>query len=281
MPELPEVESAARLLRPRIVGHTVRSIGAVDWPRMLPNATEADLQAALAGHTVTEVDRRGKYLLIGFDTGAWVSVHRKMSGNLLLQPADSPRPLHTHLEVEFDNGTRLRFVDPRKFGRVHLFLSAAERHAFLAERLGPDSLLEIDARVLRERFRARRARVKSLLLDQVFVAGVGNLYADEALWGARIHPLRSGDSLTAAEVRRLAESLQHVLRNAIERRGTSFDGAYRDIEGSMGENQDFLNAYGRVGAPCPRCGRPIHRILIGQRSSHFCAHCQRLKARRT
>ena len=277
MPELPEVESAARLLRPRIVGQIVRSVGGVDWPRMLPNASEADLQAALTGHTVIEVDRRGKYLLIGFDNGAWVSIHRKMSGNLLLHTPDISPPRHTHLDIELDDGTRLRFVDPRKFGRVHLFRSTVERDVFLAERLGPDSLLDIDARVLRARFKGRRARVKSLLLDQVFVAGVGNLYADEALWAARIHPLRSGESLTASEVRRLADSLQRVLRDAIERRGTSFDGAYRDIEGALGENQAFLNAYGRTGAPCPRCGRPIHRIVVGQRGSHFCPHCQRIE----
>jgi formamidopyrimidine-DNA glycosylase len=244
---------------------------------MLPNATEADLRDALVGRCVTEIDRRGKYLLIGFDHDAWLSIHRKMSGNLLLHAADTPRPLHTHLEIGFDDGTLLRFVDPRKFGRVHLFLSADERTAFFAERLGPDSLLEIDARVLRERFRGRRGRVKSLLLDQIFLAGVGNLYADEALWAARIHPLRTGDSLSAQEVRRLADGLLQVLREAIERRGTSFDAVYRDVEGSLGENQDFLNAYGRAGAPCPRCGRPIERILIGQRSTHFCARCQPVK----
>lgn len=255
----------------------MRSVGAVDWPRMLPNAAEVDLHDALVGRVVTEIDRRGKYLLIGFDHAAWLSIHRKMSGNLLLHAAGTPRPLHTHLEIGFDDGALLRFVDPRKFGRVHLFLSADERTAFFADRLGPDSLLEIDARVLRERFRGRRGRVKSLLLDQVFLAGVGNLYADEALWAARIHPLRTGESLSPVEVRRLAEALQQVLREAIDRRGTSFDAVYRDIEGSLGENQDFLNAYGRAGAPCPRCGRPIERILIGQRSTHFCARCQRSK----
>lgn len=276
MPELPEVEAAARGLRPRLLGRSVRGVSGVDWPRMLPNATEADLIAALVDRTVADIDRRGKYLLIGFDDDTWLSFHRKMSGNLLLQTDATPRPAHTHLEMAFDDGSLLRFVDPRKFGRVHLFHSRDERTAFLATRLGPDSLLELDARTLAQRLRGRRGRVKSLLLDQVFVAGVGNLYADEALWAARIHPLRTGDSLSSSEVRRLATALQEVLRAAIDRRGTSFDGAYRDVEGEPGEHQEFLKAYGRAGAPCPRCGRVIERIRIGQRSTHFCAHCQRL-----
>src|SRR5262252_1362215 len=138
MPELPEVETTARSLRPRLVGLHVTAVDGVDWPRMLPNTTEEDLRSALVGRRVASVDRRGKYLLIGFDDDQWLAVHRKMSGNLLLQDSDVPPERHTHLSIQLDNGQRLRFVDARKFGRVYLFRLREQLDDFLAERLGPD-----------------------------------------------------------------------------------------------------------------------------------------------
>src|SRR5260370_39655292 len=219
------------------------------------------------------VGRRGKYLLIEFDKDRWLAIHRKMSGNLLLRPADAASEAHTHLEIEFDGRLLLRFVDPRKFGRVYLFRSSDELTDFVADHLGPDSLVDLNAEVLVEKLRGRRGRIKSLLLDQAFLAGVGNLYADEALWEAKLHPLRTADSLSEDEITRLAIAIKQVLVLGIERRGTSFS-SYRDADGTPGENQDFLNAYARESQPCPRCGTPISRILIGQRSSYFCPHCQ-------
>ena len=274
MPELPEVEATARSLRPRLVGQRVSRVHGVDWPRMLPNTSEEELNSSLSSRRVVSVGRRGKYLLVGFDDDRWLAIHRKMSGNLILQPAADPTEPHTHLSIELDDHAELRFVDPRKFGRVYLFGSSDELDDFLAERLGPDSLIELDEKVLASKLRGRKARLKPLLLDQSFVAGVGNLYADEALWEARLHPLRSADSLSAREVRRLAQAIKHVLSTAIERRGTSFS-TYRDSDGLPGENQDFLSVYGREGQPCPRCGTPISRIMIGQRSSYFCPKDQR------
>jgi formamidopyrimidine-DNA glycosylase len=279
MPELPEVETTARSLRPRVVGLHVTAVAGVDWPRMLPNTTEEELRSALIGRRVAAVDRRGKYLLIGFDDDAWLGVHRKMSGNLLLQDAATPLQPHTHLSIHLDDGTQLRFVDARKFGRVYLFRSRDELDDFLAERLGPDSLVDLDEGILAAKLRGRKARLKPLLLDQAFLAGVGNLYADEALWEARLHPLRSADSLSSAEVKRLAQAIKQVLVMGIERRGTSFS-TYRDSDGSAGENQEFLNVYGREGQPCPRCGTPIRRIVIGQRSSYFCPRDQRETVKR-
>jgi len=279
MPELPEVETTARSLRPRLVGLHVTAVDGVDWPRMLPNTTEEDLRSALVGRRVASVDRRGKYLLIGFDDDQWLAVHRKMSGNLLLQDSDVPPERHTHLSIQLDNGQRLRFVDARKFGRVYLFRLREQLDDFLAERLGPDSLVDLDEGVLAAKLRGRKARLKPLLLDQAFLAGVGNLYADEALWAARLHPLRTADSLSPAEVRRLAQAIKQVLVMGIERRGTSFS-TYRDSDGSAGENQDHLNVYGREGQPCPRCSTPIRRILIGQRSSYFCPRDQRESVKR-
>jgi formamidopyrimidine-DNA glycosylase len=263
-------------LRPRIVGRRVGGVSGVDWPRMVPNTTEEDIGLALSGQTIASVDRRGKYLLIGFDDDAWLVVHRKMSGNLLLEPSDNPPANHTHLRVALDDGTELRFVDPRKFGRVYLFRSRDERDDFLAERLGPDSLLDLDEKLFAARLRKRKGRIKPLLLDQAFLAGIGNLYADEALWEARIHPLRTADSLSPREVKRLARAIREVLVMGIERRGTSFS-TYRDSDGQRGENQDHLNVYGREGQPCPRCGTLVRRITIGQRSAFFCPRDQRLK----
>jgi formamidopyrimidine-DNA glycosylase len=277
MPELPEVETTARSLRPYLVGREVTGVGAVDWPRMLPNTSADDLAHTLSGHRVTEIDRRGKYLLLGFGDDLWLAVHRKMSGNLLLESDTVPRALHTHLAIQLDDGKELRFVDARKFGRVYLFRSREELDDFLTARIGPDSLLELDAESLATRLRRRKGRIKPLLLNQAFLAGVGNLYADEALWQARIHPLRTADSLSEREVQRLAEAIKDVLQAAIDRRGTSFS-TYRDSDGSEGANQDFLNVYGREGQPCPRCGTLIRRIVIGQRSAYFCPKEQRLKA---
>jgi formamidopyrimidine-DNA glycosylase len=274
VPELPEVETTARSLRPRLVGQRVRAVDGVDWPRMLPNTSEAELRSVLIDRTVQSVGRRGKYLLIGFDDDTWLTVHRKMSGNLLLEPPESPRAPHTHLAVTFEDGFEMRFVDPRKFGRVNLFRSSLELNDFLAERLGPDSLEDLDEAVLAAKLKGRSGRIKSLLLDQAFVAGVGNLYADEALWEARIHPLRAANTLGPREVRRLAAAIRQVLTQGIERRGTSFS-SYRDSDGTPGENQDFLNVYGREGQPCPRCGRLIQRMVIGQRSAYFCPREQR------
>jgi formamidopyrimidine-DNA glycosylase len=242
---------------------------------MLPNTSEADLREALVGKHVVEVDRRGKYLLIGLDDDTWVMVHRKMSGNLLLVPGETPPELHTHLVVGLEGGEDLRFVDPRKFGRVYLFRAREQLDEFLAQRLGPDSLLELDEKLLATKLLKRKGRIKTLLLDQAFVAGVGNLYADEALWEAKLHPLRGAESLSTREVYRLARAIKAVLVMGIERRGTSFS-TYRDSDGNPGENQDFLNAYGREGQPCPRCGTPIRRIVIGQRSAFFCPKEQKL-----
>jgi formamidopyrimidine-DNA glycosylase len=280
LPELPEVETTARDLRDRIIGLGVRSVSGVDWPRMVPNATEAELQSALGGLRVVSVGRKGKYLLVEFEHDRWLSMHRKMSGNVLLRAPDSAFEAHTHLEVGFDDGTLLRFVDARKFGRVNLFRSSVELASFLAERLGPDSLVDLDARLLATRIAGRRGRIKSLLLDQAFLAGIGNLYADEALWVARIHPARTADSLSKPEVRRLAQAIKQVLLVAIERRGTSFSSTYRDADDLPGENQEFLSAYGRADQPCPRCGTPISRIVLGARSSHFCRKCQPVRLRR-
>ncbi|MCC6173758.1 MAG: bifunctional DNA-formamidopyrimidine glycosylase/DNA-(apurinic or apyrimidinic site) lyase [Chloroflexi bacterium] len=273
MPELPEVETTARSLRTRIIGRQVASVGAVDWPAMLPNATGEALNDALSGRVVTSVGRRGKYQLIGMDDGATLVIHRKMSGNLLLRAPDAPLARHTHLALNFDDGTRLDYVDPRKFGRIYYFPDDASMQEFLDERLGPEPL-EIGRADFERRLSRRRGRLKPLLLDQHFLAGIGNMYADEILWEARLHPERSAESLSPRERGRLLTAIRSVLTAAIGRRGTSFSD-YRDATGEPGENQNFLRVYGRAGQPCPRCGHPIERLVIGQRGTWLCPYCQR------
>jgi formamidopyrimidine-DNA glycosylase len=275
VPELPEVEITARGLRSFLVGATVLAAGEVDWPRMLPNSTAEEIEAALPGQAVAAVERRGKYLILRFSSGGALVIHRKMSGNLVLRPSDSPRERHTHLVVAFDNGWELHFVDPRKFGRIYYFRSQSDLDDFITVRLGLEPLDGLTPGRLLKLLAGRRRRLKPLLVDQGFLAGVGNVYADEALWLARLHPERLAHTLTRAEVRRLGTAIQDVLENAIERRGTSFS-SYVDAAGEPGENQIYLLAYGRAGQPCPRCGTPIERRLIAQRGTWFCPRCQRL-----
>ena len=274
VPELPEVETTARGLRGVLIDRECVAVRGVDWPRMLPNISEEMLGEVLVGDRVISVGRRGKYLTIEFQCGPLLVIHRKMSGNVLLTPSAAPLEKHTHLAVEFSGEIELRLVDPRKFSRVYLFVDPIDSVRFFSERLGLDPIEELTLADLRRLLHTRRGRLKSVLLDQRTFPGVGNLYCDEALWLARIHPLRPADSLTRAETQRLFESLQGVLLEAIERRGTSFSD-YRDADGAPGEFQNHLSSYGRDGLPCFRCGRLIQRIVVGMRGTHFCPKCQK------
>ena len=208
-----------------------------------------------------------------------------MTGFLHVVWPDAPTDKHVHFRFALDDGNELRMRDPRKFGRMGLYrrdeagnvLGADEADELFAA-FGPEPL--DDAFTLadfRRRIRRRKARLKTLLMDQGFVAGVGNIYADEALWRARLHPLRSGAGLNSAQERELYNSLRAVLQEGIARRGSSVD-SYRAPAGA-GNMQHFLNVYGRTGKPCPRCGRPTRRIVVGARSTHFCSWCQRLPQR--
>jgi len=279
MPELPEVETTARGLRERVLGRTIVEIGSLDWPRMAPNTTLETLVSAAVGRTIVSVMRRGKYVVVGLSGEEFLVFHRKMSGNLVLRTADLPIVRHTHLTVTFDDGLRLDFVDPRKFGRVYLFLGRGALDAYLDERLGPEPL-EIEREELDRLLGLRRGKLKSLLLDQSFLAGIGNLYADEILWECCLHPERPADSLSTRERGRLHRAIQDVLEAAIARRGTSFSD-YVDASGDPGTNQDHLQVYGRAGLPCsrPQCGRLIVRRVVAQRGTWICPTCQSLPHR--
>ncbi len=276
MPELPEVETTVRGLKEAIVGRRVREVE-VTWERTLANASPAELGAALAGVTIADVTRRGKHVVLHFADGAALAVHRRMTGNLLVRPPGAPTEPYTRLTLRFDDGSELRFVDIRKFGRASYHRDQAALAAFFAQVAGPEPLEDLTPQRLAALLARRRGRLKPLLLDQTFLAGIGNIYADEILWTAGLHPERRADSLAPAEIGRLADAIRDVLLAAIERRGTSLRD-YRDSDGERGDNQRFLAVYGRVGAPCPRCGAPIEKRWLGQRGTHVCPRCQPIHA---
>ena len=284
MPELPEVETVAHDLRPRIVGATI--VGArSSWARTLRSHAPEAFAEAVAGRQVLAVGRRAKQVLIELSGEAALTVHLKMTGQLFVVPANAPEDPYIRLVLELEDGRELRFRDVRKFGRVGLYgrdpasgeLTVEVGGAAVFAAIGPEPLdPAFTLRDFRRLLRRRKGRLKPLLLDQSFLAGVGNIYADEALWTARLHPLRTAGTLHPADERRLYEAVRTILSEAIERRGSSIDDyTAPDGDGSM---QERLQVYQRTGEPCPRCGRPVKRVVIGARSTHFCSWCQRLSA---
>jgi formamidopyrimidine-DNA glycosylase len=282
MPELPEVETVARDLRPRLVGATI--VGArSSWARTLRTHDALAFAEGVSGRTVESVGRRAKQLVIGLTGDAALTIHLKMTGQLFVVPAETREDPYVRLVLELADGRELRFRDIRKFGKVGLYgldpvtreLVAEVGGAAVFAAIGPEPLAdEFTLREFRRRLRRRKGRLKPLLLDQSFLAGVGNIYADESLWRSRLHPLRSASSLRRPDERRLYGAIRTVLSEAIARRGSSIDDyTAPDGDGSM---QERLDVYQRTGQPCRRCGRPVKRIVIGARSTHFCSWCQRL-----
>jgi formamidopyrimidine-DNA glycosylase len=268
MPELPEVESVARSLRdgtPSLIGARIRSVE-VAWPGVVSPQSCAFDPARLAGCSFTSIERRGKYLLFRLECPGvrpyFLVVHLRMTGRLFLVPDSAAIERHTRLALILEGGLALRFDDPRKFGRVWMNDDAGS----VTGGLGPDALT-----VARDEFTARLARhrrqLKPLLLDQAFVAGIGNIYADESLHRAGLHPLRNSADLQADEVHRLHAAIVSILGEAVERGGANIDGVFK--AGSF-----VVNVYGREGAPCRTCGTPVSKIRVGQRGTHFCGQCQ-------
>ncbi len=278
MPELPEVETVARDLRRRLLpdgaGPGPEITGArVAWARTLRDEDAAAFVTGVTGRRIEAVGRRGKQVLLDLDGGAFVTIHLKMTGQLFVVPASVPVDPYERAALVLGDGREIRFRDVRKFGRIGLY--AAGDDPF--DDLGPEPLdPRFTLRAWRARLRGRRARLKPLLVDQSFVAGVGNIYADEALWRSRLHPLRSAASLRPRDQRVLYRHVVEILAEAVERRGSSIDD-YTAPDGD-GEMQERLDVYQRTGQPCPRCGRPVRRIVIGIRATHFCSFCQRLPA---
>lgn len=269
MPELPEVETVVRGLRQHIVGRTITSVE-VYWPATVATPAPEEFQARLVGQRIRCVERRGKFIILRLEQGDLL-VHLRMTGQLLVVPAGQAPDLgHLRVAIELD-GLRLLFNDTRKFGRMYLVPDARQRLAAL----GPEPLNgELTTEVLRERLRRRRAPIKSILLDQRVLAGVGNIYADEALHAAGIAPQRPACSLSHAEIATLQRALRSVLERAIENRGTTLSD-YRDAGGEAGEHQGALQVYGRAGEACLRCGCHIVRGRLSGRSAYHCPGCQR------
>lgn len=277
MPELPEVEVVRAGLEAGVPGRTV-SAARVGNPRSVRRhlAGPADFEAQLPGRVFTVPRRRGKFLWLPFEDGDALVAHLGMSGQFRLDDADAPLLPHTHVVLSFaDDGPQLRFVDQRTFGGLWLAPGGAELPSDLA-RIAPD-LFEpgLDLGVLARTIRRRHSAIKRVLLDQSVVSGIGNIYADEALWLARVHGETPADELSLVRLRRLLEAAQQVMADALAQGGTSFDKLYVNVNGSSGYFARSLNAYGREGEPCSRCGRAIRRVVFMNRSSHFCPSCQR------
>lgn len=274
MPELPEVETIRTYLQSILPGRQVRAVKHLDGRMVkMGSADPAMIGAHLPGLMVQSMERRGKYLLLRFQGNGWLVVHLGMSGRLVMAEPDQPWKVHTHMVLEFSGGQELRLVDPRRFGRLGWF-EADQPDVFLP--LGPEPLgRQFTTTYLKNRLGNRATAIKSLLLDQALVAGLGNIYADEALFKARIHPLTPGQDLSDIAVTRLTRAIRAVLREGIQHRGTSFSD-YVDALGHPGDNQAYLAVYGRAGKPCVRCKGPIRSLVIHQRTSHFCQRCQLL-----
>jgi formamidopyrimidine-DNA glycosylase len=268
MPELPEVETVVRTLRPRLVG---RAFGVIQHLRadiLQPIGT--DLNALLAGRQVTAIDRRGKRIILSLDDGNRFYVHLGMTGQLTVEASGAPVQPHTHLIVAIaQTKSQVRFRDPRRFGGIWwLGMSGVGD-----ERIGPEPL-DVRAAQLAQRLAKTRRAIKSALLDQRLIAGLGNIYVDESLFRARIHPFARADRLKLPQVQALTRAIKLVLRHAIRHRGSTLRD-YRDAEGACGAFQLRHQVYGREGEPCATCGKPIQRMMLGGRSTHFCRKCQR------
>jgi formamidopyrimidine-DNA glycosylase len=291
MPELPEVETVARDLHRWVAGAQIAD-AEVRWERTIAHPQPATLFVEqIRGARISRVGRRAKSVLVHLADGRVMTVALRMTGALIVTPPGAPDDSYARVVFHLADGRQLRYRDPRKFGRIGLWeggglrarrprgrrvgeAPAAYRVGDVFGRHGPEPLAStFSSARFAARLRGRSARLKALLLDQSFIAGVGNIYADEALWRARLHPLRRADTLTPDEVRRLHRSIRSVLRQGIANRGASFSD-YVDARGEEGENAERLSVYRRTGEPCYRCGTPISRIVVGQRSTHFCPRCQ-------
>jgi len=276
VPELPEVEVVRRGLDRGISGRRVVTVE-VGHPRAVRRhvAGPDDFSALLRGRRITGARRRGKYLWLPLDSGDAVLAHLGMSGQLLVVPSDRPAEKHLHVRIGFDDdGPELRFVDQRTFGGLAIVRDGADVPEPIAH-IARDPLdPEFDDESFVDAVRRRRTGVKRALLDQTLVSGIGNIYADEALWRARLHYARPTETLTRPEVRRLLGSVRDVLNDALAAGGTSFDALYVNVNGESGYFDRSLHAYGQEGRACQRCGTAIARVPFMNRSSYFCPVCQ-------
>jgi formamidopyrimidine-DNA glycosylase len=272
MPELPEVETVRRRLEPVLVGRRFDRVEILD-PRLTRPEDPLAVAVELVGERVAAVDRRGKYLIVRFESGRALLVHLRMTGNLLHVVGRLEDDPHRRAVVELDDGTVLAYRDVRRFG-TWLLAEPGLAEPYLDARLGREPLAQaFTTKRLSEALAGRRAPVKAAILDQRRLAGVGNIYADEALWRARIHPLRPAGELDEDELRALRRGIRAALNAGIERQGATLRD-YRTPDGGSGRMQHEFKVYGREGQPCERCGRPIEKIRAAGRGTWFCPNCQ-------
>lgn len=274
MPELPEVETVARLVRPRLVGRTIEDVD-VSWPRTLGGATRPAFARAVVGARIGRVWRRAKYIVFDLERDGeldgWLVGHLRMTGRMHVEAPGWDAGPYRRASLALDDGRVFHFIDVRKFGRL---VFTGDLGACFAG-LGPEPLEhEFTSEVFCAALRSRRRLLKPLLLDQSFVAGLGNIYVDEALHRARLHPLARSERVPRVRAVELHAQIQAVLSEAIEREGSSFDTFYRTPEGKPGDYQHQFQVYGRDGQACHTCGREIVKLVVGQRGTHVCPGCQ-------
>ena len=264
MPELPEIETIVRRLHNPCVGRTIENVR-VRWPRHIATPSPPQFRRQIQNQRILSLARRGKYLVFSLSKDTLL-IHLRMSGNLAIEPSDAPQGQYEHTTFCLDNHYELRFYDVRKFGKVYLVARPEE----ILGKLGPEPLDDsFSAKEFAGRLSARRRILKPLLLDQTFLAGVGNIYADEALHAARLHPRHRSDNLSKDQAHRLWRSLRQVLRDGIRHNGSSIDWVYRG-----GQHQNHFRVFQRNGHPCHRCGTQVKKMTVGQRGTHYCPSCQ-------
>lgn len=276
MPELPEVETVRRTLTRLIVGKTIKRVS-IHLPRIIQYPDDPQLFAALlCGQTFRDVARRGKFLRFILDDWVLVS-HLRMEGRYGVFSSEEEVEKHTHVIFHFTDGSELRYKDVRQFGTMHIFPKGEDLLNLPLKKLGWEPLEKTFTLALFQQIIGKHAtKIKPLLLNQEYVAGIGNIYVDEALFRARIHPERSADSLKPAELRRLHMAVVATLSEAVDAGGSSIK-SYVNGQGEMGKFQQQLAVYGRISQPCIRCGHPVQKKVVGGRGTHFCPHCQKLK----
>ena len=276
MPELPEVQTIVNDLNAADLIGIAISRAKVIWPGSIAKPSPKYFCRQIKGRRFMAIRRRGKYLVFELSEGYTLLLHLRMSGRLHLVSAASPLVKHEHIIISFDDGRQLRFHDPRKFGRFNLVKDPAK----ILDRLGPEPLSPaFSVKALGKLLKKRKRILKPLLLDQTFVAGLGNIYVDEALWEARLHPRRLAATLTNPEIKALGLAIPRVLKRGLKNLGTSLgtgETNFYSVASRRGRNKDQLRVFRRTDLPCPRCKTRIERIIVGQRSTHICSNCQEL-----
>jgi len=270
MPELPEVETIKNELLPYVVGHRITGV-TLFWEGIVRQPSVEEFRSCLIGQEITSIARRGKYLLFSLSSGDLLIMHLKMTGSLLLKPTSVEPDKFIRAIIHLNKGTSLFFRDPRKFGMMRL----AKDSSCITSKLGPEPLeSNFTPQVLAQRLNNHTAPIKALLCDQKVIAGIGNMYADEALFQARIHPLRQGKSLAPEEIKRLHQAIQRVLWSAIGNKGASTDTYFRPSGEKGTAHFHFQVAHRLSGKFCPVCGTPIERMVVRNRGTYFCPNCQ-------